>query len=101
MNTYIAYVNDESELVVKVNDHPLPKRMDIHRYSQDYACGFAGGGAFQLSLALLAAHLQNDERALFLAEYFAWKLVVRLPRNGWTMTDRHINEALVALPKDP
>ncbi len=100
MNTYSAYLDPDGELIVEVNGLPLPKRMDIHHYSQTYTCGFGGAGALQLSLALLAYHLRNDDKALRLSEPFAWKMVARLPRTGWTITDRHIEEVIAILTRD-
>jgi hypothetical protein len=62
-------------------------------------CG--GSGPAQLSLALLCDHFQEfpdgDERALGLYQRFKWRVIGRLPREGWTLTSADIERTIADL----
>lgn len=80
--------------VVTVDGQPLDPRFDLRRFS---AAGFEwtyeGNGPRQLALALLAAHLGDEARALRLCEPFMRRVVADLD-NAWRLTGAEIDAAL-------
>ena len=84
---------------VTVDDRPLNPRLDLWNHSPTgFEWGYGGSGPSQLALALLADCLNDDQRALALYQDFKWKVTAGLPREGWTLTDDAINQALQTLP---
>ena len=68
----------------------LALRLDLASHSPTgFAWGYAGSGAAQLALALLADALGDDARALRLHQDFKARVVMRLPRR-WTLTRSRI-----------
>jgi len=58
----------------------------------------AGDGSLQLSLAILADYLGDDERALRLYPDFTWKVIAGLPRyKGWAIGPDVIDEAVASI----
>jgi len=55
---------------------------------------YAGSGPAQLALALLADALGDDKQAERLYQDFKFKVVGRLPHDGWTLTDQEIRQKL-------
>ena len=83
---------------VFVNGRPLNPRLDLWNHSPTgFEWGYGGSGPAQLSLALLADHLGDDHRAVELHQDFKWAVVAKLPKRGWTLTSRQIEQALLAL----
>ena len=74
--------------------HALPLRLDLWGHSPTgFEWGYGGSGPAQLSLALLADALGDDEKAVRLHQPFKWEVVARLPaRENWTLTDQQIQE---------
>jgi Family of unknown function (DUF6166) len=68
---------------------PLDERTDLYDYSITLEWGRDSAGAAQLSLALLADALGNDDRARLLHESFRRRVVVDLPER-WTLTRSRI-----------
>ena len=83
---------------VSVNGRPLNPRLDLWNHSPTgFEWGYGGSGPAQLALALLADHFGDDQRAVELHHYFKWEVVAKLPKRGWTLTSRQIEQALSAL----
>jgi|SRR5437868_6218661 hypothetical protein len=92
MKTYVGrrqgYVAE-----VRANGVPLHPRLDLWNHSPSgFEWGYAGSGPAQLALALLADHLDDDERAVDLHHGFKLAVIARLPRIGWTLTGQQIQE---------
>ena len=83
---------------VSVNGRPLNPRLDLWNHSPTgFEWGYGGSGPAQLALALLADHFGGDHRAVELHHDFKWAVVAKLPKRGWTLTSRQIDQALSAL----
>ena len=79
---------------VTVDGRPLDTRFDLKIFSTaGFEWTYEGAGPRQLSLALLADHLGNDERALTLSEPFM-KLVVADLDNDWALNSSDIDAVL-------
>ena len=75
-----------------VDGRPLRKRLDLRRHSPSgFGWGYGGSGPAQLSLALLADFLEDDEAAQRAYQGFKFEVVGRLPQEApWTLTGRQI-----------
>jgi len=71
---------------------PLPLRLDLGGHSPTgFEWGYGGSGPAQLSLALLADALGDDEKAVRLHQPFKWEVVARLPaRENWTLSEEEV-----------
>lgn len=84
-------------VIVTVDDEPLPERLDVRKFSDDgFEWSFEGPAPAQLALAILLAHLGDEEKALWLHEPFMREIVANFS-NEWVMTSDDIDEALEAL----
>ena len=82
-------------VIVTVDGAPLPPRLDLWNHSPTgYEWGYGGSGPAQLALALLADCLQDDAEAIGWHQEFKRAIVAGLPRQGWTLTSRQIEQAL-------
>src|ERR1700744_5195568 len=82
---------------VTVDGKPLDQRLDLHRYTANgFEWSYEGPEPRQLSLAILAAHLDDAVQAKALAEPFM-KAVVANFGNDWEMTSADIDAALAQL----
>jgi len=85
-------------VLVTVNGRPLNPRLDLWNHSPTgFEWGYGGSGPAQLALALLADHLGNDHEAVVLHQSFKFAVVARLPKRGWSLTSREVDEALQTL----
>src|SRR5438046_10742054 len=83
---------------VTVNGRPLNPRLDLWNHSPTgFEWGYCGSGPAQLSLALLADHLGDDDEAVALHQDFKHSVVARLDCRGWTLTDEQIRSAIDSL----
>ena len=84
-------------IVVTVDGEPLDERLDIRRYSENgFEWTYDGAESRQLALAILAAHLDDANRALILVEPFMSEVVANFD-NTWEMTSDDVAEAVEAL----
>ena len=96
MKTYEGTRN-LSGAVVTVDGTPLSPRYDLKKLSRTgFEWTYEGAGPAQLSLAILADHLGDDERALRLHERFMREVVANLA-NSWRLTSAEIDAALSEL----
>lgn len=78
--------------VVTVDGEPLPMRLDLCNHSPTgFEWGYGGSGPAQLALAILAHHLQDDNKALSLYQNFKWKVVAGLYRDSWDLLSDDID----------
>ncbi len=74
-------------------ERALSPRLDLWNHSPTgFEWGYGGSGPAQLSLALLADALGDDEKAVQLHQPFKWAVVGSLPRLTWTLTDQEIQD---------
>ena len=80
---------------VWVDDKPLPNRTDLRKISRDglFEWSYVGNEPAQLALAILAEHLDNDEKAVTLYPTFMEKVVANFD-NEWEMNSTNIETAL-------
>lgn len=79
----------------------LDPRFDLRNHSATgFEWGYGGSGPAQLALALAADFLQDDEKAQDVYQDLKWKVVVDLPKDHWTITERALRAAIRSLGKD-
>jgi hypothetical protein len=84
-------------VVVTVDGALLPPRLDIKAISDDgFEWSFEGPASAQLSLAILADHLDDADAALALHEPFMREIVANFS-NEWVLTSADIDEAIAEL----
>lgn len=99
MSRYEGY-RTKAGVIVTVDGESLDPRLDLRNHSPSgLEWGYAGSGPAQLALAILADHLNDDQKALQLYQGFKFAVVAKLPKHGWTLTAEQINEALQSLPR--
>ena len=82
-------------VLVTVNGRPLNPRLDLWNHSPTgFEWGYSGSGPAQLALALVADHLTDDRQALDTYQRFKWAVVTELPKKGWTLSSREIDQSL-------
>jgi hypothetical protein len=76
----------------------LNPRLDLRNHSPTgVEWSYAGSGPAQLALALAADVLGDDDRAQDVYQDFKFKVVGRLPHDGWVLTEGQIRSALEAI----
>jgi hypothetical protein len=99
MKTYTGYRTPEG-CVVKVHEadgssRDLPLRLDLRSHSPTGPeWGYAGSGPAQLALALAADVLGDDEAAQDVYQRLKFKLVGRLPHDGWSLSEDQLRQAI-------
>src|SRR2546429_601978 len=77
---------------------PLDPRHDLRRHSLDgLNWGYAGSGPAQLSLALLADALGDDEQAQRFYQDYKFRVVARLTGDEFELTDEQIRQTVAEL----
>ena len=78
--------------------YPLDPRRDLRNHSPDgFEWGYAGSGPAQLSLALLADALGDDEKAQQFYQDFKFKVVGRLASDNWELSQEDIRQSVAAI----
>ena len=76
----------------------LDPRFDLRKHSlTGFEWGYGGSGPAQLALALAADVLGDDEAALDVYQRLKFRVVGRLPADGWTRTEAELAEAIRGL----
>lgn len=76
----------------------LDPRFDLRSHSPDgFEWGYGGSGPAQLALALAADVLGDDESALCVYQRLKFRVVGRLPAEGWVLTAEELTDAIRAL----
>lgn len=84
-------------IAVLADGEPLPPRTDIKRYTdRGFEWTYEGVEPAQLSLALLAHHLNDDTKALALCNAFMRDVVANLD-NDWELTGAEIDSAVAKI----
>ena len=77
-----------------VDGHKLDPRFDLVNHSPTgFEWGYGGSGPAQLSLAILADYLGDDQMALDLYQDFKWDIVAQLP-DVWKLTRKYIEDEI-------
>lgn len=84
---------------VTVDGAPLDERQDIARFTElGFEWTYEGDSPKQLSLALLADHFTDGEKAIELCAPFMSEIIANLD-NDWEMTSADIDAALEKLTR--
>lgn len=76
----------------------LDPRFDLRTHSPDgFEWGYDGSGPAQLALALAADVLGDDEAALDVYQRLKFRVMGRLPADGWTLSEGELAEAIRTL----
>lgn len=102
MKTYTGYrFGDDPGGQVRVHcddgsDYPLKLRHDLRMHADGHEWGYAGSGPAQLALDLAADVLGegDDDRARQVYQKLKFRLVGRLPRDGWVLTEQALREVI-------
>jgi hypothetical protein len=78
----------------------LDLRHDLRRHSAEFEWGYGGSGPAQLALALAADVLGDDERAQDIYQRVKFKVVGRLPHEGWVMTEDRLRSAIDTIEQE-
>jgi len=99
------YIGERTEKGVEVivldaegGQEPLDPRYDPRKHSMDgFNFGYGGSGPAQLSLALLADVLCDDEKAQRFYQDFKFKVVARLQGEQFEMSEEEIRQKVATL----
>ncbi len=79
----------------------LDPRFDLRNHSPDgFNWGYGGSGPAQLALALAADVLGDDEAAQDVYQRLKFKLVGRLPHDGWSLSEDQLRASIRRLQQD-
>lgn len=103
MKTYSGH-RTEDGCAITVDDgtgsRNLDPRFDLRKHSlTGFEWGYGGSGPAQLALALAADVLGDDEAALDVYQRLKFRVVGRLPTDGWTLTEAELADALRGLAR--
>ena len=91
------YVGKRTKMgaVVTVDGEILDPCFELRNHSPTgFDWGYCGSGPAQLALAILAHHCESNDEALDLYQRFKWAVIAGLPRIGWSLNTRQIDEAI-------
>jgi hypothetical protein len=103
MKTYTGR-RTEGGCAVTVSDGDGPRgldpRFDLRTHSPTgFEWGYGGSGPAQHALALAADVLGDDEAALGVYQRLKFRVVGRLPADGWTLTEAELTDVLRSLAR--
>ncbi len=105
MKTYTGYRTPQG-CIVKVHEadgtaRDLPLRHDLRSHSPTGPeWGYGGSGPAQLALALAADVLGDDDAAQSVYMRLKFRLVGRLPHDGWSLTETQLRDAINEIQED-
>ena len=103
MKTYSGVRTDGGCAVTVADDdgcRGLDPRFDLRTHSATgFEWGYGGSGPAQLALALAADVLGDDEAAQDVYQRLKFKVVSRLPAEGWTLTEGELADTLGSLAR--
>ena len=95
----------EGREATRFASYALPPRLDLFNHSPDgFEIGYSGSGPAQLSLAILADHLGDDELAVRLHQEFKRHTIATYDRDfGFNITSEEVAGIIRAIsePHDP
>lgn len=82
----VASTIENGVRIVTFDGKPLPLRLDLRNHSPaGFNWGYNGSGPAQLSLAILAAVLGDDDAALALYQGYKREFVSQISVDNWTL----------------
>ena len=103
MKTYTGHRTEDGCAVTVDDDgdcRGLDPRFDLRTHSATgFEWGYGGSGPAQLALALAADVLADDEAALGVYQRLKFRVVGRLPADGWTLTAPDLADTLRSLAR--
>ncbi len=105
MKTYHGHRTDDDGYAVVVEEngssHGLDPRFDLRVHSPvGFSWGYGGSGPAQLALALATDVLGDDDRARSVYQKLKFRLIGRLPEDGWTLTEDRIRTVIEELEQE-
>jgi hypothetical protein len=103
MKAYHGTQTDYGRAVVVDEDghcRGLDPRRDLRNHSAEFNWGYGGSGPAQLALALAADVLGDDDRALAVYQRLKFRLIGRLPDEGWSLSEDRIRAAIEAIEQE-
>lgn len=101
MKTYTGHQTADGCAVTVADgngDHDLNPRFDLRKHSlTGFEWGYGGSGPAQLALALAADVLGDDEAALDVYQRLKFRVVGRLPADGWALTEAELAASIRTL----
>jgi len=95
---YVGRRTKNGKCVVKVNEgsntRTLPHCRNLRNHSRGFEWGYGGSGPAQLSLAILADFLKDDEKALRYYQKFKFMMIGGLPQEGWALPESVVKAAV-------
>ncbi len=73
---------------------PLDPRFDLRMHADGFNWSYGGSGPAQLSLALAADVLGDDDDARDVHQKLKNRLIAALPRDGWSLTETQVRLAI-------
>ncbi len=81
--------------------YPLPPRLDLRHHSPaGFNFGYAGSGAAQLALALVADVLGDDERARQTYQQLKNRVVAKLDGDVWELPEDELRRAVARIERE-
>lgn len=78
----------------------LNLRLDLRRHSNEFNWSYGGSGPAQLALALAADVLGDDQRAQQVYQRLKFRVIGRLPHDGWVLTERQVHDAIESIEQE-
>jgi Family of unknown function (DUF6166) len=102
MKRYIGTRTEKGAEVIAIDEEggqePLDPRFDLRKHSMSgFNWGFGGSGPAQLSLALLADALCDDEKAQHFYQDFKFKVIGRFAGDTFEISEQEICQKVAAL----
>ncbi len=102
--SYVGRRNKADKCEVKVvqghTTRNLPLARDVHNHSQGFEWGYGGSGPAQLALAILVDCLGDAERARTLYQAFKFRVIGKLPKQGWVIPESDVRKTVEILEKE-
>jgi hypothetical protein len=75
----------------------LDPRFDLRQHADGLNWGYGGSGPAQLALALAADVLGDDEAARAVYQKLKFRLIGRLPKDGWSLDEMQLRRAIAEI----
>jgi hypothetical protein len=78
---------------------PLDPRFDLRMHADGFNWSYAGSGPAQLALALACDVLGDEEEAQRVYQSLKFRVIGRLPRDGWSLSEEEIRQHIRDIQK--
>ncbi len=94
----------DTQVMVHEEGHeprPIDPRLDLRNHSPTgLEWSYVGSGPAQLALALAADVLGDDDRAQDVYQRLKFKVVGRLPKDGWSLTEDQLRQVIADIEQE-